>query len=226
MLCGIATAVLSQARGVWLVFPVYLVVAFFYAVKKKQISTLHSVMCLASIVLLSIVTPIGHLIQQRTTEGIAEINRFYQQDQYVSSVGTRLAMWDIAIGVWEQHPVLGTGPGDFDDEVMALQRKGDYLGMDVHNSVHNIYIQALVGSGLIGLVALLLAVLIIPLRLFLGHGYQNQEGRLAGFIVIISFAIYGLSESWTLRLPAISIFLVYISIIASHLRIIGSQNSN
>jgi O-antigen ligase len=226
MLCGIATAVLSQARGVWLVFPVYLIVAFFYALKKKRISTWHSVMFLAAIVLISIVTPIGHLIQQRTAEGITEINRFYQQDQYVSSVGTRLAMWDIAIDVWEQHPILGTGPGDFDDEVIALQRKGDYQGMDVHNSVHNIYIQALVGSGLIGLLALILVVLIIPLRLFFDRVNQNEEGRLTGFIIIISFAIYGLSESWTLRLPAISIFLIYITIIASHLRILGSQNRN
>ena len=226
MLCGIATAVLSQARGVWLVFPVYLIVAFIYAFKEKRINTLHSVMFLAVIVLLAIITPIGHLIQQRTAEGITEINRFYTQDQYVSSVGTRLAMWDIAIDVWEQHPVLGTGPGDFDDEVMALQRKGDYQGMDVHNSVHNIYIQALVGSGLIGLFALIFVVLVAPLRLFFDQANQDEEGRVAGFIIIISFAVYGLSESWTLRLPAISIFLVYIVIIASHLKTVGSQKSN
>jgi len=226
MLCGIATAVLSQARGVWLVFPVYLIVAFIYAFKEKRINTLHSVMFLAVIVLLAIFTPIGHLIQQRTAEGITEINRFYTQDQYVSSVGTRLAMWDIAIDVWEQHPVLGTGPGDFDDEVMALQRKGDYQGMDVHNSVHNIYIQALVGSGLIGLLALILVLLIAPLRLFFDQVNKDEAGRLAGIITIISFAIYGLSESWTLRLPAISIFLVYIVIIASHLKTVGSKKSN
>jgi len=224
MLCGIATAVLSQARGVWLVFPVYLAVTFFYALKKKRISTWHSVMFLASIVLISIITPIGHLIEQRVDEAAAEVSRFYGENQYVSSVGTRLAMWDIAVDVWKQHPVLGTGPGDFDDEVMKLQREGDYRGMDVHNSVHNIYVQALVGSGLVGLLALIFVVLIAPFRLFFDRVNNNEEGRLAGFIFIISFAIYGLSESWTLRLPAISIFLVYIIIIASHLRIDGSQN--
>ena len=40
-------------------------------------------------------------------------------------------MWDIAIDVWKQHPVLGSGPGDFDDEILSLQSEGEYAGMDV-----------------------------------------------------------------------------------------------
>jgi O-antigen ligase len=226
MLCGITTAVLSQARGVWLVFPVYILLAIYYARKKKRISTMTIVIALVTMMLISVVTPISHMIEQRVDEAAAEVSRFYGENQYVSSVGTRLAMWDIAVNVWEQHPVLGTGPGDFDDEVMALQRKGEYQGMDIHNSVHNIYVQALVGSGLIGLLALIFVVLIAPLWLFFDRGNQNEEGRLTGFIIIISFAIYGLSESWTLRLPAISIFLVYTIIIASHLHIELSKNKN
>lgn len=224
MLLGLATAVMSQARGVWLVFPIYASVAIYYAVSNKRIRTKYVAAFLAIIALLSMFTPIGDLIKQRTGAAISEVTSFYVEDQYVSSVGTRLAMWDIAINVWRNNPFLGTGPGDFDDEIMARQNKGDYVGMEIHDSAHNIFIQALVNTGLIGLVILFLVVLTVPLRIFVGDNASDKRGRLAGFITVLSFAVFGLSESWTLRLPTISIFLVYVVIIASHMHIDVSKN--
>lgn len=223
MLCGIVTAVLSQARGVWLVFPAYMLIAIYYIVKDKRFSARTLVGIMVSIVLLALLTPIGELIKNRTDAAVTEISRFYSEDQYVSSVGTRLAMWDIAINVWQENPLLGTGPGDFDDEIQTLQKRGEYIGMDVHNSVHNIYIQALVGAGILGLIAMLLAVIVMPMIVLLNRHITDREGRLAGIIIIVSFAIYGFSESWTLRLSAISIFLVFIVVIVSHLSIVRSQ---
>ena len=226
MLCGIVAAVLSQSRGVWLVFPVYILIALLYVLKEKHISAMTMAIPLLLLILISSVTPISDVIEKRFDEATTEVNRFYKEDQYVSSVGTRLAMWSIAIDVWKQYPILGTGPGDFDDEVMALQSQGDYLGMDIHNSVHNIYIQALVGSGMLGILALLFMLLIAPLRLLFDRVKTREEGRLVGIITIITFTIYGLTESWTLRLPAISIFLVYLIVAASHLRVVGSRISD
>jgi O-antigen ligase len=223
MLCGIVTAVMSQARGVWLVFPAYVLIATYYVVKDKRLSARTLVSILISVVLLALLTPVGELIKNRTDAAVTEISRFYSEDQYVSSVGTRLAMWDIAINVWQENPLLGTGPGDFDDEIQTLQKRGEYVGMAVHNSVHNIYIQALVGSGIVGLIAMLLAVIVMPTIVLLNRHVTDREGRLAGIITIVSFAIYGFSESWTLRLSAISIFLVFLVVIVSHLSIVRSQ---
>ena len=224
MLCGVLTAVMSQARGVWLVFPIYIMIAIYYALGEKRISTRNIAAFLVAVILLSLITPIGDLIKQRTDLAITEVTRFYTEDQYVSSVGTRLAMWDIAINVWKQNPILGTGPGDFDDEIVMLQNQGKYTGMDIHNSAHNIYIQALVGSGIVGLLALVFAIIIMPLKLLFNESNFNKEGSMAGFVTIISFAVYGISESWTLRLPAISIFHVYIIVIISHMQISSSNN--
>jgi O-antigen ligase len=223
MLCGIVTAVMSQARGVWLVFPAYVLIATYYVVKDKRLSARTLVSILISVVLLALLTPVGELIKNRTDAAVTEISRFYSEDQYVSSVGTRLAMWDIAINVWQENPLLGTGPGDFDDEIQTLQKRGEYVGMAVHNSVHNIYIQALVGSGIVGLIAMLLAVIVMPTIVLLNRHVTDREGRLAGIITVVSFAIYGFSESWTLRLSAISIFLVFLVVIVSHLSIVRSQ---
>ncbi len=226
MLGGLAAAVMSQARGAWLVFPVYIMIAIYCLLKEKRISANKIVIFLAVMIFLTIFTPIGDLVGKRTEMAITEVSNFYSEGQYVSSVGTRLAMWDIAINVWKQQPMLGTGPGDFDDEIITLQNKGEYIGMDVHNSTHNIYFQALVDLGIVGLAALLFVVLIMPLRLILYGDNINTEGRLVGFITVISFAVFGLSESWTLRLSSISVFLVYVIVIATHIHIFFSKDKN
>lgn len=225
MICGIAAAFLSQARGAWVVLPVYLCIGIFYAVKEKYLDArVFAAIVIAIIVLLSI-TPVGDLVKHRTEEAVTEIQNYYSDNIYATSVGGRLAMWDIAIDVWKQHPVLGSGPGDFDDEINALQNKGEYVGMDVHNSTHNIYFQSLADLGIVGLAALLFVTVIMPLRLLLYKKYNNEEeGRLVWFIIFISYAIFGLSESWILRSPAVAVFLVYVVVVFSHMNIISRES--
>ncbi len=215
--CGVAAAIMSQARGAWLVLPLYLMFVVYCVVKSRKISMTTVVVSLLLLVLLSSVSPISDVVKQRTNDAISEVERFYSEDKYISSVGTRLAMWNIALDVWQQAPVLGTGPGDFDDEVMTLQAEGEYTGMEVHNSVHNIYFQALAGSGVTGLAALLFTVILLPLFVFSRGVHIDRSAAYAGFILVLSYAVFGLTESWTLRLPAVSVYLVYLLVLVSHL---------
>lgn len=219
VLCGVATAIMSQARGAWLVIPVYLAFIIYSAMKSKKIGVATVIIFILLATALSSIGPVGDVVKQRTSEAITEVNRFYTEDQYISSVGTRLAMWEIAVDVWKKNPVVGTGPGDFDDEVMELQKEGKYVGMDVHNSVHNIYLQALVGSGLVGLLALLITIVLIPILVFINMRDVDKGASYAGIIMVVSYAIFGLTESWTLRLPAVSVFLVYLVVMVSHLHV-------
>ncbi len=219
VLCGMATAIMSQARGAWLVIPVYLAFIIYSAMKSKKIGVATVIIFILLATVLLSIGPVGDVVKQRTSEAITEVNRFYTKDQYISSVGTRLAMWEIAVDVWKKNPVVGTGPGDFDDEVMKLQAEGKYVGMDVHNSVHNIYLQALVGSGLMGLLALLVVILLLPIRVFVSMRGVDKGASYAGILMVASYAIFGLTESWTLRLPAVSVFLVYLVVIVSHLHV-------
>jgi len=89
----------------------------------------------------------------------------------------------------------------------------------VHNSVHNIYMQALVGGGIVGLLSLILVTLYAPLRLFYDRCNIGSDEKLIGLITVISYSIFGLTESWTMRLSASSVFIVYIVIIAAHLKV-------
>jgi hypothetical protein len=71
---------------------------------------------------------------------------------------------------------------------------------------------------------MLLAVIVMPMTVFVNRHVTDRDGRLAGTITIVSFAIYGFSESWTLRLSSISIFLVFTVVIASHIHIADSEH--
>ncbi len=222
IILGLFATVLSQSRGVWLVFPLYILLAAIYLFNDGKLRLKAILIFLVLAISLVVLTPAGDLIKQRTKSASSEISAFYDDGKYTSSVGTRFAMWNIAIDVWKQNPVLGTGPGDFDDEVMALQANDKYIGMDVHNSTHNIYIQALVGSGVIGFI-MLLFVLVMPLIIIWGKKGNEKTAKLTGLIIIFSFAVFGLSESWVLRLSITSVFLVYIITIIAHLKITSVQ---
>lgn len=217
MLCGLSAALLSQSRGVWLVLPFYLFLTIYYSLKHSRISAgsyVISLVLIAGVVLLS---PLSEMIKERVGAGVKEVSAYYNDDQYITSVGARLAMWSIAIDVWEQHPVVGSGPGDFDDVVRDLQNNGEYTGMEVHGSTHNIYFQSLVNAGLIGFMAMLFAIFLMPLKVVGGAIDKNPAVSLLGVFFILLFATLGFSESWTSRLPVVSVYIIYFIVIFSNL---------
>lgn len=217
MLCGFVAAVLSQSRGVWLVLPVYILIALYYTLRhsKARFAALMILLVIGSGVLMT--SPVGDIVTKRVDVAIDEVSSYYSDNQYISSLGTRLAMWDIAIDVWKQHPVIGSGPGDFDDTIRDLQAKGEYVGMDVHGSTHNIYMQALVNAGLFGLLTMLFALFIMPLKIVMSSRNEQPTKSLVGLIFIALFVTIGLSESWTLRLPTVSAYIIFAVVIISNI---------
>jgi O-antigen ligase len=211
LLCALYASVLSQARGAWLALPFCGALLFYLTLKSYQVKIKIVVPVLLLVTAVIAVSPAGKVIESRVIEAAHEIESFASGEKVDTSVGGRLAMWDIALEVWREHPVLGTGPGDFDQEIMCRQSQGIYPSIDVHASVHNIYLQALATTGTVGFLILCFALLIQPARVF----YRASPGRLtpaklAGLMVIVAYAVFGLTESWILRAPAVSMFLIYL----------------
>ena len=226
MLCGLSAALLSQSRGVWLVLPVYVLLMIYYSLKHSKLSAGGSVIglvLLAGIVLLS---PLSEMIKERVGAGVDEVFAYHSEGQYISSLGTRLAMWDIAIDVWKKHPIAGSGPGEFDDDVRELQNNGKYVGMDVHASTHNIYFQSIVNAGTIGFVSMLFAIILMPLKVVKEKMIDNPITSLTGLMFVLFFATLGLSESWTLRSPTVSVYIIYFIVIFSNLCASNNQSED
>ena len=215
MICGFIAAILSQSRGVWLVLPFYLVIALYYSLKHSRVRLIGVVIAFLLVVAVTLATPFGNMVNKRIESAVNEVTAFYTKDQYKSSLGTRLAMWEIAIDVWKHHPVIGTGPGDFDEIIRELQKNGKYVGMDVHGSTHNIYMQSLVNAGILGFIAMVFAIIVMPLMIVLQSSLKYSTMPLVGLVVVGLFSILGLGESWTLRLPTVSVYILFMIVVIS-----------
>ncbi len=215
--CAFYASILSQARGAWIALPLCMAVLFYIMVKHGEVKIKLKIilpLLILTVALIS-VTPIKDVMQSRVQEAIQEIELFVSGEKVNSSVGGRLAMWHIAANVWMEHPVIGTGLGDFDQEIELRQSQGIYESIEVHASVHNIYLQALATTGTFGFLILCFALVIQPFRVF----YQASRDKLTpanlgGLTVIMAYAIFGLTESWILRAPVVSIYLVYLVVLS------------
>jgi len=96
-----------------------------------------------------------------------------------SSAGARLAMWKSSIDLVKQQPIFGFSPGDAKDVMQAKFREDKLVYAVAKNlNVHNEYFQALIGLGLIGLLALLLPM-VVPI-------YYSLRGTNYLFVLFIA----------------------------------------
>lgn len=209
MSCSLYASFLSQARGAWIAIPVGMLIVMFALIKHAKFKLSHVVIILAVLVTGVFFTPAGNILEERYRQAVDEVRLFVDSGDVTTSNGGRLALWDLSIQVWKSSPLLGTGPGDFDNDLKVYQENNIYKDMDVHSSVHNIYLQALVSTGLIGFIVLLFALVLLPLWYFgtcirngISFGYY-------GFMAVSAYAVFGLTESWILRAPVVSIYIVY-----------------
>jgi len=226
MLCGVIAAVLSQSRGVWLVLPVYFLIALYYALRHSKGLFGGLIIVPVLVVAILLASPVGEMVMKRVDVAFDEVSSFYTEDKYISSLGTRLAMWRISLDVWKQHPVVGSGPGDFDDIVRELQESGKYSGMDVHASTHNIYMQSLANTGFIGFMVMIFSLFVLPFKALVDNRRRAATTFFAGVTTLMLFGVVGLSESWTLRLPIISVYIIYIMTFVSNAYIVDIENSD
>ncbi|MGB5396214.1 MAG: O-antigen ligase family protein [Gammaproteobacteria bacterium] len=210
MLCALYAAFMSQARGAWIVLPVYLLLFIVYNAASHKSAMLKLAVAGAALGALVMLTPAGNTIEKRYNEAVTEVSQFFSGERVNTSIGNRLSMWAIAYEVWVEHPIIGSGLGDFEEDMVYYQGMGKYPEADVYGSTHNIFVQALAGTGVIGLVALGYALVIAPLMLFLGYEGSQKPYAEMGVLIIASYIVFGLSESWILRAPTISIYLAYV----------------
>jgi len=223
MLMGFTAAILSQSRGVWLVIPVYALVAMVvtWRQSRKRFLIFAGFIIVATIA--AAMSPLGKLVEQRVQVAADEVSTYYERGYYATSVAQRLVMWELAVDLWKENPVIGIGPGDFDDHIIALQAQGRFKGMEVHASTHNIYVQALVNAGLLGIAAMLLSLFLLPMRQLLKYGRRDRTVMLAGINTLMLFAVIGISESWTLRLPTVSVYIIYMIVILTSLTVMADK---
>ena len=99
-------------------------------------------------------------------ESLESVARILTSDDTISSDG-RIRLWSVAWRMWQEHPVLGVGIGQY--RAVADQ----YVFGGVSNIAHNTYLSFLAETGLVGFVILIS----LPLAVFIRVIRSRRRGN-------------------------------------------------
>jgi O-antigen ligase len=233
---AVMACVLSQTRNAFLAVPV-LVVAL-PLLLRRQIRLRHWLPVWLGLGVLSFVIAQGlPAISYHTVLAGDEVLGWWRgaEGMTATSVGGRLALWEHCLALWQQHPFVGNGMGDYLPDMTALTLAGgdtiltENPNLKYHS--HSIYLHGLVTQGVVGTAALLL-VLVLPFRqamLLLRTASDSRDTRaaLACLIPALCFMVFGIGDAWTIKNAFVSIYLLvqvpFMALASERLRAIGSS---
>ncbi|KVH79706.1 polymerase [Burkholderia ubonensis] len=104
-------------------------------------------------------------------------------------IAPRLALWKYGLAMFREHPLLGVGWGEFPSHQFALARA--LGGVEIANNSHDIFIDLLAKSGLLGL-----AVLVVTLVLWFVRALRAPQTstRVFGFALVGVLLMHALVE--------------------------------
>ena len=221
ILAGLYASVLSLTRGAWLLIPV-LAVGWLWMFRHRIAR--RGWIVIGIIAVFSVIVAVAWApasIKQHMMRGVQNLETYQEDPSTPTSWGIRLNLWRDSITIFTEHPLLGAGLGDLSVARQDLAKRG--LANKVYlegNQAHSIYFQALATRGLVGLLALLVCVLILPLWYFYRRWpeavtpWQNFY-VLGGVTTILAFAMFGLSEGWLTRNPFLNTYAMFLVVFMS-----------
>lgn len=199
-LCGVGASILSASRGGWIALPLigcFLLWESRYLFSKKIFLSVVG----GTVILLIVIVILPQTgVQQRINQTITSISQYGSGENKASSLGMRFEMWKAAFYLFQESPVLGIGEYGEKPEKRRLVSEGLVSPEVIQFShAHNEYINALAQRGIVGL-AFLLAVYLIPMRLFLKkmrqyeHNWRVKSYAMAGAVIPMAYMDFGLSQ--------------------------------
>ena len=115
----------------------------------------------------------------------ATIQRIEKQTKKKGVSDPRVNLWSAALAMINQNPIIGTGTGDAQDELVKIYKKNNYeRELQDNYNPHNQYLQTTVTLGIIGGI-LLSAYLCLPF--WIGFSQRDYLYLLFLALVILSF---------------------------------------
>ncbi|MBX3581233.1 MAG: O-antigen ligase family protein [Rhizobiaceae bacterium] len=142
-----------------------------------------------SVAIAAIVLVASQTIPHRVGELVTDWHQIKLEDDYDSSLGRRLTLWEIALSSIAANPFIGTGPQSTKPVIAA----GFALkGLDVQYShFHNGFLTAWVETGIVGLFSLIVLFLIaVVTGVRILRDATAVETRLGGTMLVVTAATY------------------------------------
>jgi len=220
------SSVMTGSRGAWILLPVMFLWLLWIKRKKLSIVNIMSIL-VVSVLFLSAALSVKS-VNNRINIAIVEYQVYSDDSIKRGSVAYRLELWKDSMTIWRKNPFIGTGVGDFKADRWRLFRSGVSQLDRPLTHAHNIYFNALSTTGLVGFLAMLVFMQIIPFHMFYLFWVKEQNlwikfYALSGMTTIIAFAVFGLTEDWLARNPFIRTYLMSILVFMSSIVVIQSK---
>jgi hypothetical protein len=124
-------------------------------------------------------------------------------DRLAQLNGNRHNIWDSAWAAFEAHPVTGIGPGTFEFWWSRNGANGEFL-----RDVHNVYLEALAETGVIGFIVLLVFLLGLLWSGLAARGRlpARAQGIHGGLIAVFVGFLFQAGVDWMWESTAITVF--------------------
>lgn len=216
---GMAASFLSGSRGGWLALPALAVVFLWYARRRMQ-AWQYLAIGGGLIILCAVVyyAPQSS-VRTRIDSASQEFSDYFSKHLVSTSIGARLEMSKAALLVFREHPLLGAGMGGFARETQELIGAGRLdASIAAFNHPHNEYVAALATRGMVGLASLLLLFGIVA-KFFYDLTQQAQARTrmfgLAGLIVVVCYAHFGITGDTFDRTLPITFFTFLVAVLTT-----------
>ncbi|MEA2508111.1 MAG: exopolysaccharide production protein ExoQ [Actinomycetota bacterium] len=129
-----------------------------------------------------IVVAVGTIIGSRVATQAAPLLLRGQNSSQVSNLNGRLNWWELAIPIWKKSPIIGGGLRTA-SRLLVLGQSG----FQNTSTVHSTWVEALVGTGVLGTAALAIFLMITMRRAFLTA--LRPYGRIVPLLALSTLAV-------------------------------------
>lgn len=225
VILALLAVVYSGSRNAWIATVAGLIILPFLVGTRTSFRRVGggyvAILTIAAMIILS--TPAS--ITSRVSMVASEFSEYFHHDASMdlgriltTSVGIRFEMWNSALIIIKDNPVLGVGPGNMGTEITRLVEQGiifktnflepeEILGAHTHNA----YLEILGTQGIVGLSALLM-MLFYPLYVFIKNKHHDMRIASLGIILMSGFMIFSLTEMPFIHDNFSSIFITFLSV--------------
>ena len=218
-------SVLSQTRGAWLFVLVFMfALTIIYGRRVLANRRALTLVVVAALAAGSVLVWQWPRLSGGIESGVRDLQTFMKDPSAGTSWGIRLNLWRNTLIIAEQHPLLGTGLGDFHGDMRRMAADGTSWSPAVaeYGHAHSIYFDTLANGGIIALLATVIGYLLLPFLMFYRalRTAVTPSARfyaLGGLMTVLAFATFGLSEALWVRNPFVNTYVVSILVFMSGL---------
>ena len=202
-----------QGRTGQLAFFITIPILFLYKYK-VNILTVVGISLITILLFISIYSNSDNF-KYRVDQAYNNVKLVVENQNYSTSIGTRIAMWIVASDIVQENPIFGVGVGDHKDEMQKLgetvyKQSMPIITANKYAHFHNQFLQIIVQFGLIGMIIFLLmfyylltlkldnkifdlvkiSIVFIYLISFMGEPVLHKQTTEALFAIIASILIF------------------------------------